>query len=59
MLRHSLEIKIQAPTGSIAQQKKIYLEQLSTMELGTLKILAEKSKKKGISKKLKQFQHLI
>lgn len=59
MLRHTVEIAIKAPTKSLAQQKKAHLEQLSTLEPDVLKILANKSKKAGISTKLRQFQHLI
>lgn len=59
MIKHSTTINIEAPTKGVAQQKKGYLEQISKLETGTLKILADKSKKKGIAQKLRQFQDLI
>lgn len=59
MIKHKQTILIQAPTSDLAEQKKKYLEQLSRLDPAVLEILAEKSKKSGISNKLIQFQHLI
>ena len=59
MLNHKIDIEIQAPTKGVAKQKATYLEELSKLDIGSLKILAEKSKKQGIAQKLRAFQHLI
>lgn len=59
MLKHTLNIQVEAPTKEVANQKKTFLEQIGRLDLDTLQILAQKSKKSGISQKLKQFQHLI
>lgn len=59
MIKHTQTIQIEAPTGEIAAQKKEYLQQISSLDPIVLKILADKSKKRGISNKLIQFQHLI
>ena len=59
MIKYQTTIQITAPTLGVSNQKKVFLEQLATLDIGTLKILADKSKKNGISQKLRKFQHLI
>lgn len=59
MLKHKVNIQVTAPNLQLAEEKAMYLEQLSKLDIESLFILHEKSKKSGISKKLKQFQHLI
>ena len=59
MIKYIVNIQVEAPTKGVANQKTSYLEQLSKLDIGSLKILAEKSNKKGIAQKLRAFQDLI
>lgn len=59
MIKHKINIQVVAPSQEVAKEKAMYLEQLSRLDTESLFILSEKSRKTGIGKKLKQFQHLI
>lgn len=54
-----VSVKVMAENNTQAQHKAKALEQLSTLSLRTLQLLADKSMKPGIEKKLDTYKHLI
>lgn len=57
--KHTIAVPVTACDLKEAQEKGKYLSDLSNLSISTLKLLAEKSRKPGIEKKLEQYKNLI
>jgi len=60
MIAQEITIKIKSLTANGAQNKAQYVEQIANnLDMEALKILATKSKKPGMSDKVKKFKNLM